>query len=110
VQPNSIGSILNYAIVDSTTTDPNPDDDDASVIVSVNLLQPPQLSSSLISSNGAFSITISDPTNPPALTIIQASTNLADWLNIYTSTPPFTFTDPNSTNYSVRFYRALLLP
>jgi hypothetical protein len=32
------------------------------------------------------------------------------WLNIYTNTPPFTFTNLDSTNFRTRFYRALLGP
>jgi hypothetical protein len=30
-----------------------------------------------------------------------------NWLNIYTSTPPFIFTNFDSTNYPMRFYRAV---
>jgi hypothetical protein len=57
---------------------------------------------------GGFHLTISSPTTSSV--IIQASTNLVNWVNIYTSTPPFTFTDSTSTNYHDRFYRALLGP
>jgi glucose/arabinose dehydrogenase len=34
----------------------------------------------------------------------------ADWTNIYTNTPPFTFTDSMATTLPCRFYRALLGP
>jgi uncharacterized delta-60 repeat protein len=59
--------------------------------------------------NGTFYLTITNPIN---LTIIQASTNLgsASWLNVYTNTPPFTFTDSNASNYRYRFYRAIPAP
>jgi sugar lactone lactonase YvrE len=43
-------------------------------------------------------------------TIIQASTNLVNWYNIYTNTPPFAFIDSNAVEFSCRFYRALLGP
>jgi len=59
--------------------------------------------------NGTFYLTITNPIN---LTIIQASTNLgsAIWLNVYTNTPPFTFTDSNASHYPYRFYRAIPAP
>ena len=71
-------------------------------------MQPPQFGT-ITTSNGTFQLTI---TSPASSTIIQASTNLLspNWLNIYTSTPPFTFTDPNASNYPYRFYRAVLGP
>ncbi|MEY2465862.1 MAG: hypothetical protein QOD03_383, partial [Verrucomicrobiota bacterium] len=107
LQPNSVGTFLNYAIASSITDDPNPDDDAASIAINVGVAQPPQLASVLVNSNGMFSVTVSDPNVPPSTTVIQTSTNLTTWLNVYTNTPPFTFTDPNSTNYPIRFYRAL---
>ncbi|MBI4323863.1 MAG: CHRD domain-containing protein [Chloroflexi bacterium] len=41
---------------------------------------------------------------------IEASTNLADWVSIYTNQVPFTFTNSISTNYPQRFYRSRFLP
>ncbi|MFZ0829365.1 MAG: Calx-beta domain-containing protein [Verrucomicrobiia bacterium] len=73
------------------------------------LIQPPQFGT-IVVSNGSFQLTITSPTNPPASTIIQASTNLINWIPVYTSTPPFTFTDPGATNYPYRFYRAVSGP
>jgi hypothetical protein len=57
--------------------------------------------------NSAFALTIASPQQS---TIIQASTNLINWVNVYTGTPPFTFTDPGASNYRTRFYRAVLGP
>jgi sugar lactone lactonase YvrE len=54
--------------------------------------------------NGAFQVTVKMP-SPYYTTMIQASTDLVNWFNIYTNTPPFTFTD--STALSCRYYRAL---
>jgi uncharacterized delta-60 repeat protein len=62
---------------------------------------------SIVNSNGIFQLTI---TGPLYSTIIQASTNLVNWLPVYTNTPPFTFTDPNASSYPYRFYRAVLEP
>ena len=44
---------------------------------------------------------------------IQASTNLTNWLPVWTNrspVTPFPFTDPNTTNFNQRFYRVLLGP
>jgi hypothetical protein len=51
---------------------------------------------------------ISNPTNPSAPTIVQMSTNLFNWANVFTGTPPFTYTDLGSTNFPRRFYRAVV--
>jgi subtilisin-like proprotein convertase family protein len=69
-------------------------------------LQPPQFGS-LVNSNGTFRLTI---TSPSYSTIIQASTNLVNWVPVYTNMPPFTFTDSNTSSYPYRFYRAVLGP
>jgi len=40
--------------------------------------------------------------------IIQTATNLVspDWVNVYTGTPPFTYTSFSYTNNQQQFYRA----
>ena len=51
-------------------------------------------------------------TNASSYTV-QASTNLIDWTNIYTTnspTLPFNWMDTNTGNYKSRFYRAYLNP
>ena len=48
--------------------------------------------------------------SPYYSTIIQASNDLVNWVNIYTNTPPFTFTDSMATNFACRYYRAMLAP
>jgi hypothetical protein len=67
----------------------------------------PQLLNPAWPANGAFRVRlsgISGQTN-----IIQASTNLITWTPVLTNTTGiYDFTDPNSTSYRVRFYRALL--
>jgi hypothetical protein len=95
---------VNYASVDATTPDANASDDFASATVTVINPNPPQFSTVLALTNGAFQLSIASPALP---TIIQASTNLVDWVSIYTNTPPFTFTDSNASNYPNRFYRAV---
>jgi hypothetical protein len=38
--------------------------------------------------------------------IIQGSTNLTSWINLFTNTPPFSYTNTDYTNYPYRFFRA----
>jgi hypothetical protein len=59
--------------------------------------------------NGVFQVNVSMP-SPYYSTIIQASTNLMNWVSVYTNTPPFTFTNSMVTTLPSRFYRAVLGP
>ncbi len=108
VRPTAAGTINNYAIANSATPDPNPADDSALVSVTATATSAPPQIGSFGRNNGNFQLTITAPSVP---TIVQVSTNLAttNWLNVYTSTPPFTFTETNATN-PARFYRALSAP
>jgi hypothetical protein len=42
--------------------------------------------------------------------VIQASTNLVNWLAVQTNVAPFVFADPNYRHYPWRWYRAVLAP
>jgi hypothetical protein len=42
--------------------------------------------------------------------IVQASTNLVNWVTLGTNTPPFEFFDPSSANLPKCFYRAVYTP
>ena len=113
MRANSLGTIPNTAIVSSDTADP--DSDDSFATATINVVSPYlQLSGGFLTAKGGFALTVSN--NTPTSVIIQASTNLlyANWVNIYTSTPPFsspfTFTNLGSTNFPMRFYRALIGP
>jgi hypothetical protein len=115
VKTLSAGPITNSAVVTTTTTDLNPDDDTASVIVNVIATQPAVLSGGSIV-NGAFQLTVTG-TTPGVSYIVQATTNLANsasWANIYTTPPPFTtsfiFTNLDSSNFPARFYRVISGP
>ncbi|HEU6449504.1 MAG TPA: fibronectin type III domain-containing protein [Verrucomicrobiae bacterium] len=39
--------------------------------------------------------------------VIQASSNLVNWISLATNTAPFSFVDGNSSQYKQRFYRAI---
>ena len=70
----------------------------------------PQLSNFTFN-NGAFSLTVSGDSGPDY--IVQASTNLVDWDNIFTNhspTPPFIWSDEAAGNFARRFYRIQLGP
>jgi len=59
--------------------------------------------------NGGFMMQLNG-TNSFGPTVISASTNLADWKPIYTNAPTtnvIQFFDADSTNFRVRFYRAV---
>jgi len=69
--------------------------------------QAPQLVSPFVATNRSISILI---TGASVSSILQASTNFANWANVCTGTPPCLFIDPQASNYPTRFYRALLGP
>lgn len=42
--------------------------------------------------------------------VIEASTNLSNWIPLATNTSPFSFVDTNTTGFLLRFYRGRLFP
>ncbi len=66
------------------------------------------LNSLRLSSNGQFGFGV---TGVPGFGyVVQASTNLVDWLGLVTNAAPFAFTDTNGALFPSRFYRAVCLP
>lgn len=55
---------------------------------------------------GTFQVTVSSPASYSM--VIQASTNLVNWVNVCTNNAPFTFTDACAA-YPQRFYRAAMV-
>ena len=96
-------SVINSAVVSATTPDQNTSDDSAYATMNVISATPPSVSPA-IGSGKKFELTV---TGADAPVIIQASTNLINWVDIDTNTPPFVFTDTVTTTYPQRFYRAL---
>ena len=75
---------------------------------SVNYLPdtfPPQMEPNRPDHTGAFTMQVEIPGTLPY--VIQASTNLMNWLPIYTNTEPglLDFSDSDATNFPARFYR-----
>jgi hypothetical protein len=61
--------------------------------------------------NGQFSLTVNGDNGPDY--IVQTSTNLTVWQNLFTNSSPavpFTFTDSNAAAVPVQFYRIMLGP
>ena len=112
VQPGSPGLFTSYAIVNANTPDPNPDDDFAQATINAGTIPPPQLTNSIVNINGTFQLTVNG--QPGQEYIVQASTNLINWVSVYTNPPPFnspfTFTDSNASSYQDRFYRVVTGP
>lgn len=109
---NTVGSYVNTPVVGASpsTPDPNPDENTAATVITVGVPTPPTLTGSVSSGSGNhFTFNVDDSFGPTSV-IIQGSTNLLNWVNIYTNTTPFTFTDLNATNYPARFYRAIIGP
>jgi hypothetical protein len=62
-------------------------------------------------SNGLYQMSVSGDVGPDYT--IQGSTDLVNWATLDTTNPatmPFSWSDPNAFNYSVRFFRVLLGP
>ncbi len=55
--------------------------------------------------DGQYALTVLGTTN--AQYIVQASTDLVNWVSVQTNTPPFTFTDIEAGQYNQRYYRAV---
>jgi uncharacterized repeat protein (TIGR01451 family) len=104
--PNSLEEAENSAFVTSVTPDQNSADSSAFVIVNVTTPAPPLLSSLSMGPGGTFHLSISSSAQLPV--IIQSSTNLVNWVNVDTNSPPFTYTDTITPGFPTRFYRALV--
>lgn len=74
----------------------------------VGLAFAPEPSLSGVFTKGAFQLTVAMP-SPYQSAIVQASTNLTNWIPVFTNTPPFVYTDVTATA-KFRFYRAFLGP
>ncbi len=60
----------------------------------------------MASSASGFSFSVNGMTSNPY--VVLASTNLINWVALATNIAPFLFTDPNSSQYGHRYYKAVL--
>ena len=56
---------------------------------------------------GQFSFTVSGDAGQQY--VVQASTNMVNWISIQTNAAPFLFTDPNAAGFKQRYYRVFYL-
>ena len=66
----------------------------------------PRLTSA-VRSAGAFSFTVAGISGQKY--VVQASTNLQDWIPVQTNMAPFSFIDRNAAKFSQRYYRTMSL-
>jgi hypothetical protein len=90
VDPNYQGSATNTLSINSVTP-------------TITTPQPATLTSAACS-GGQFSFTVSEI--PGQMYVVQASTNLLDWVSVLSNTAPFVFVDSNTAGFNQRFYRA----
>ncbi len=65
----------------------------------------PMLASPSVQSGNTFSFSVANVAGSHC--IIEASTNLVDWVPVQTNTCPFTFVETNAGNFSQRYYRTV---
>lgn len=104
------GTFINTATVSSITTDPNPDDDTAVSTITVTAPPAPPVLASFSFPGGTNGFRLSVTGDPAYPTTVQASTNLVNWIDLFTGAPPFSYTNFGTTNYPARFYRAVVGP
>ncbi|MGH7943122.1 MAG: hypothetical protein ACREFR_18845 [Limisphaerales bacterium] len=92
VTASELESDLAFAIAADTGSEFGLDD--------ISVVQAPDFDGVVVGKT--FHVTVASPAQ---LTVIQATTNFVNWVNVCTNTPPFTFTDSIS-QYPRRFYRA----
>jgi hypothetical protein len=68
----------------------------------------PSLSSPEITADGVFQLTLAGV--PGNNYVVQASTNLVDWVPLLTNVAPFLFSDTNAGTNPKGYYRAVYLP
>ena len=109
MQANDSGTIINSATVGATTPDPNPADASGSITINGIVSTPPNVSAVVVNNNGTFQFTVSGQSGLEY--IVQASTNLINWVPVYTNPPPyvspFTFIDSSASTYPDRYYRVV---
>jgi hypothetical protein len=73
--------------------------------VSYTLPEPAAQLSAAVCTGGQFSFTVLGTTGQ--MYVVQASTNLLDWVSVLSNTAPFVFVDSNTAGFNQRFFRAL---
>ena len=72
--------------------------------VSYTVPAPAAQLSAVVSAGGQFSFTVTGVSGQQY--VVQASTNLLNWVSVMSNTAPFVFVDSDTAGYKQRFYRA----
>lgn len=112
LQVTGAGSLVDSAIVQTGTPDPNPDDSSAVATIGGTPLSVTLVPSVAAGGGHNLQVGVPGPIGAGVTVVIQANSNLVstNWVNIYTGTPPFNFVDPAASSYVHRFYRAQVIP
>jgi uncharacterized repeat protein (TIGR01451 family) len=106
------GVFTNSATVTAAEVDLNSDNNGSQTVTTVVGLLPTHLAASTLKTNGSFQLTLTGQAGQTY--VIQASTNLVNWVPIATNTLNVTGTykyiDTNSPSFNQRYYRAAHLP
>jgi hypothetical protein len=104
---NSASAMLSVLSADSNTTTA-PAKDQATNTALTDQTTTAAVLTPMPQTKGQFSFQVSgvDGTNY----VVQASTDLKNWVSVQTNKSPFNFTDTNAGNFQQRFYRTYALP
>ncbi len=108
--PAAVGTYTNTVSVGSDQTDLNPANNSFQAGTTVLAIPVAHLAG-VVDTNGAFTLSLLG--EPGQSYIIQASTDLVNWIPVFTNTPvtgSFQFTDTNVSTFSHRYFRARLAP
>ncbi len=90
------------------TGEESPPSNEAVYTVPADPANPPVALENPALSEGSFSFNVSDGASTSF--VVEASEDLINWVPVATNTAPFTFVDPDASQFQQRFYRALMLP
>ena len=99
------GTIYYFA---ATTLDSDGNESDFSNEATYVTPAAPATLTSATRSGGQFSFTVEGLAG--GTYVVQASTNLLDWVSVQTNTAPFVFTDNDAESFNQRFYRTFSSP
>jgi hypothetical protein len=90
------------------TGEESPPSNEAVYTVPADPVDPPVVLENPVLSESSFSFSVPDGAGTSF--VVEASEDLINWIPVTTNTAPFTFVDPDASQFQQRFYRALMLP
>jgi hypothetical protein len=98
---------MNQAGIYSVTANAGPDSTSSTATLTVYATAAANLAP-VAHASGQYALAVAGV--PGYKYVVQASTNLVDWVPMQTNTAPFTFVDANAGKFSQRFYRSIYAP